>query len=95
VQIEFNDTNARYALLQAVFENVTASQRNGSLRFWITAGDRATERLRLDANGVGFNGAKPSQPVLSYSRLAGGETPALESIRLALAKLGLVLDQTT
>jgi hypothetical protein len=91
-QLEFDDANARYATITSTFDS-TSQPRNGSLSLSVVAGNSMTERLKLNATGIGFFGATPvARPAVSGSRKGND---ALASLLTALARLGLVSDSTT
>jgi hypothetical protein len=105
--ISSTSTDRDLAYFDSGFTTKTDASYTGymSLRvqdFGNNSGGNPTGRefLRGSSNGsaamLGAFGATPVvQPVLSYSRVAAGETAAVAAIRVALAALGLVLDSTT
>jgi hypothetical protein len=92
VQIEFRVGANQWAVIQGVMDATQPS--NSSLRFRVRDNTYTmVEQLRIDGVGLGFYGATPAaKPTVSGSRNNG---QAVSSLINALAKLGLIKDQTT
>ena len=65
---------------------------NASATSVIRARIGGNDKIQVNATGIGFNGAVPVKPSLTYSK--AGETAAEAQLRAALVSLGLVTDNT-
>lgn len=92
VLIEFDWGIGQFALIRAVLDSVAGP--NGSLRLSVKAAGTMTERLRLDATGIGFFGRPPvaqqTMGAATASATYGAkEQTMLQAVYNAVRNLGL------